>query len=464
MEFYQFLVPRLDGDSVEGEFGRLLELVKKGVSGFIVFGGELEPLRECIRRLQEEAPLPLLIAADLEQGLGQQVRGGTLFPPAMALKEASKINGMPDPSALRPAFAQMADEAAYAGINTILAPVLDVNTNPLNPIICTRAFCETPEAVTSLGIEMIRTIQSRGVMACGKHFPGHGDTEADSHETLPVINKSIEELESLELIPFRAAVRAGVGLMMTGHLSVPAIDPTGTPMSLSARGMRFLRDNTGFRGIVATDAMNMGALVSYVEHGPARMALEAGLDLLLHPADPDSAARELEGSGVRPPWERLSGFRKRLLPAPSESRPSFDPSLALELTEQGITLEGSLRPLGNPFLLLISDDREEKGRELARALGWRHAYLTAGAALTPGTIPPGCDLVVAAFSTIKAWKEDTTAWIRENIKRLSGTARVFISFGSPYILDDVGDGPARLYAYWGSPEAQRAAANRLLNP
>lgn len=464
MEFYRFLVPRLDGDSVEREFGRLLDLVKKGVSGFIVFGGELDPLRECIRRLQEEAPLPLLIASDLEQGLGQQVRGGTLFPPAMALKEASRINGMPDPAVLRPAFAQMAEEAAYAGINAILAPVLDVNTNPLNPIICTRAFCETPGTVTSLGIEMIRTIQSRGVMACGKHFPGHGDTEVDSHETLPVINRSIDELESLELIPFRAAAKAGVGLMMTGHLSVPAIDPTGTPMSLSARGVRFLRENTGFRGIVVTDAMNMGALESFMEHGSAHMALEAGMDLLLHPADPDSAARELEGSGVKPKWERLSEFRKRLLPAPSEGRPLFDPSLALELTEKGITMEGSLRPLENPFLLLISDDSEEKGRELARALGWRHAYLPAGAAPSSVTIPKGCDLVVAAFSTIKAWKKDTTAWIKENVRRLSGTARVFISFGSPYILDDVGNGPARLYAYWGSPEAQRALANRLLNP
>jgi len=465
MDFHASLMPRLQGEDIERDFGRYESLVKKGVAGFIVFGGELESLREGIRRLQELTATPLLMASDLEQGLGQQVRGGTLFPPAMALKQASKMNGNPDPGVLRAAFSQMADEAAYCGINMIFAPVLDVNTNPLNPIICTRAFCETPEVVSSLASEMIRTIEAKGVKTCGKHFPGHGDTGIDSHEKLPEVHKSIEELESLELRPFLAAVEAGVSAMMNGHLSVPAIDPAGIPMSISAEAVKFLREKIGFRGIIVTDAMNMGALRAYQEPGAALMALRAGVDLIVHPNEPEQLARELESAGLKPVSDRLAEFRKTLLPAPSQRRPAFDPRVALELTEKGITTEGPLHPLKEPFLVLISDERMEKGRELAAATGFRHMYLTPDGGFDVGRIPLSGDVVVAAFCTIKAWKEDTTAWLKASIGKLSERGRVFISLGNPYILDGVGmePGKARLFAYWGSPEAQRALAKRLLS-
>lgn len=465
MDFHASLLPRLQGEDIERDFSRYEDLVKKGVAGFIVFGGELETLRDGIRRLQEVAAVPLVMASDLEQGLGQQVKGGTLFPPAMALKEASKINGRPDPAVLKAAFSQMADEAAYCGINMIFAPVLDVNTNPLNPIICTRAFCETPEVVTSLACGMIKAIEAKGVKSCGKHFPGHGDTGVDSHEKLPEVHKSIEELESLELRPFRAAVKAGVSAMMNGHLSVPAIDPAGIPMSISAEAVRFLREKLGFRGIIVTDAMNMGALGAYEEPGAALMALRAGMDLIVHPNEPERLARELERADLGAASDRLLRFRKTLLPVPSEQRPSFDSRVALELTEKGITSEGPLHPLQKPFLVLISDERTEKGRELAAVTGFRHMYVTPDGGFDAGRIPPSGDVVVAVFCTIKAWKEDTTAWLKAAIGKLAERGRVFISLGNPYILDgmDMEGAKARLFAYWGSPEAQKAVAKKLLS-
>ena len=261
--YYQFIIPRLNGAEIRKKFASYRTLVKKGVAGFIVFGGELKTLRKYLTELQRESELPLIISSDLERGLGQQVRGGTLFPPAMALASAVKSNqqsafSSKDLRLLRDSFRAVAAEAKYAGINTIFAPVLDVNTNPLNPIISVRAFGEDPETVSFLGCEMIREIQGRGLAACGKHFPGHGDTAVDSHLRLPVVSKDLRRLRTDALPPFQRAVKEQVKMIMLGHLKVPALDRSGTPVSLSKKAVGFLREKMKFSGIVITDAMNMG--------------------------------------------------------------------------------------------------------------------------------------------------------------------------------------------------------------
>ena len=187
---------------------------------------------------------------------------------------------------LRSVFKAVAVEARYAGINTIFAPVLDINTNPKNPIISTRAFGESAESVSFFGCEMIKIFQSYGITACGKHFPGHGDTETDSHIKLPKIKKDIKALSKTELAPFRNAVKAGVKMIMLGHLNVPALDPSGIPVSLSQKAVSYLRNKLGFKGVIITDAMNMGGIGKYSEEKASLMALNAGVDILLHPADP----------------------------------------------------------------------------------------------------------------------------------------------------------------------------------
>lgn len=478
------MIPRLNGSRIEKDFNRYLRLVRKGVAGFIIFGGELSSLRQGIKRLQKEsvtrgAMTPLIMASDLEQGLGQQVKGGTLFPPAAALAKAGT-------ELSKAAFTAMADEAEYASINTILAPVLDINTNPDNPIISTRAFGEDPETVSSLAVQMINTIQHRGIVTCGKHFPGHGDTGVDSHISLPLIKKPIEELEKCELLPFRRAVKAGIKMIMLGHLSVPAIDrPTGRsgkgiPMSISEKAVRFLREKTGFRGIITTDAMNMGGLGVYREDEAALMALSAGVDILLHPEDPEKLSQTLQKGTHRFDPERLMRLRKGLLlPVKKALTPpfSFNRTISREITKKAVSTEGFLKPLKNPFVVLLNDEgatapprattrRQVKGMAFIRRMqdefpSLKHIKVQTGARPGRDLIPKGSDVIVAVFSDIKPSKGGTPVWIKQTIAALKDRAAIFISFGSPHLIDGIGKG-LRVYACWGSEDAQKTAAEAIM--
>ena len=271
---------------------------------------------------------------------------------AKAIQNSSRINRDKIQSSkfkiLRRVFKAVAVEARYAGINTIFAPVLDINTNPKNPIISTRAFGEDPESVSFFGCEMIKTFQSYGITACGKHFPGHGDTETDSHIKLPKIKKDIKALSKTELAPFRNAVKTGVKMIMMGHLNVPALDPSGIPVSLSQKAVSYLRNKLGFKGIVITDAMNMGGIGKYSEEKASLMALNAGVDILLHPTDPDNVVSYLEneGSGFRlqVSAKHTWGKEKRV-----QSIPDFEGNkqLSEKITRMAIKIDGRLNPL--PF-------------------------------------------------------------------------------------------------------------------
>jgi len=406
------MVPRLDGARIVDDFERYLGLVRGGVAGFIVFGGEVEPLREGIARLQAEASTPLIIASDLEQGLGQQVRGGTIFPPAAAVARAEEES----PGIAREVFKCIAREAAYAGINTVFAPVLDVNTNPDNPIISIRAFSESAEVVSALSETMIRTFMENGVQPCGKHFPGHGGTSVDSHLALPLVDKSIAELEACELKPFRAAVSTGVPMIMLGHLSVPAIDPTGTPVSISKEAVRFLREDIGFKGIAVTDAMDMGGLGSFGAEEASLMALEAGVDILLHPEDPERLARELERSGREFDAARVEAFRKSLPSIPSSGLPlPLCESHSRKATKASIVVEGALRPLKNPFAVVLSDG-DEDGAAFIEALKMRYpslGYKFIKDNADDIEVPHGAELIVAVFSRVRAYKGGTPPWMRK---------------------------------------------------
>ncbi len=452
-------MPRLNGADIGREMPRLLALVREGIAGFIVFGGELGEVREGILELQSAAPVPLIIGSDLEQGLGQQLRGGTVFPPAMAVARAGKL----EPGLMDAAFEQMADEAAYAGINTVFAPVLDINTNPRNPIICTRAFGEDAETVSDAALRMIRAFGSRGIAACGKHFPGHGDTETDSHIGLPVINKTLEDLESAELVPFRRAT--GVPMLMLAHLSVPALDPEGTPVSLSRRAVGYLRDKMGYRGMLITDAMNMGGIGGYSQADASLMALRAGVDILLHPDDPERLIKELSPHDPEFDARRLDAFRSSIRLAGPVAAPSFDPALSRRITGLAIRLEGTPGRMARPHLVIFNDSGEpEKGAAFAAALGETLGGLEVTRYSGDGTlsVPPDADVIAAIFSPVRAWKGGESGWIGRELSALGLMIRAVVSFGSPYILSDAPEGAARLCAYWDSDEAQSAAARRLI--
>jgi hypothetical protein len=470
MNPYSRLIPRLNGREIEERFEDYLGLVKRGVAGFIVFGGELETVRAKVRELQAAAHHPLIIASDLEQGLGQQIEGGTVFPPAMAI--ASALRGAPGEEAssmLERIYTAFAAEAHYAGINTILAPVLDINTNPDNPIIATRAFGEDPDTVSFFGCEMIKVLQRNGIIACGKHFPGHGDTEVDSHISLPVVRKDLHSLEHNEFVPFKKAVGEGVDMIMLGHLSVPALDPSGRPASLSDKAVSYLRDRTEFRGAIITDAMNMGGIGQYTEKEASLMALSAGADIILHPSDPDAVASYLIGKNCRldplqiPPHSPL-------LKSGLDIPPDFasHQRLSDEVAEMAVTMEGENDlKITRPFLIILNEARDEKSGHFVNALkqryaGFQYCCVTPGDEIPWSAIPKDHDLLVSVFSQIRAWKGQTAEWVRRAIETLDGRARLFISFGNPYVLRNVRD-TARIYAYWDSRSAQTAVAERLLS-
>ncbi len=250
---------------------RLFDLVQnKKVGGICLFQGDIHTSALLVNRLQERAKVPLLVAADFEWGMAMRLRRSTRFPEAMALG-ASRDTALAFEMGLVTGI-----EARSVGIRQVYAPVADVNNNPANPVINTRSFGENPALVASMASAVSRGLQSAGVLATAKHFPGHGDTDVDSHLGLPFMRHSRGRMDSVELVPFRALVRSGVGSVMVAHLEVPSLGgKTGVPATLSADAVDSLLIRAmGFKGLVVTDAMDMAGLTK--NFGPEEAARPGG--------------------------------------------------------------------------------------------------------------------------------------------------------------------------------------------
>lgn len=261
-----------------------------GVGGVIFLGGSAAELALRTEELQSWATIPLLMAADIEEGVGQRFSGAIWFPPPMALGAIAQTNPTLAFNYAYQMGAVIAQEAEDIGLNWVLAPVVDVNNNPDNPVINIRAFGEDAATVSQLTKAFIQGSQGYPVLTTAKHFPGHGDTAVDSHLELPVLNHSPERLESLELEPFRGAIAAGVDSIMSAHLLIPSWDAqypaTLSPQILTGK----LRQELGFEGLIVTDALIMGGITN--NYGTAEssvLAVEAGADILLMPVDPEEA-------------------------------------------------------------------------------------------------------------------------------------------------------------------------------
>lgn len=293
------------------------------VGGFTMSIGSPMEMAAKLNAMQQLARVPLLVGADLEAGAGFRASGGfflpnaidlggaTLFPPLMAL-------GATRDTALAYAYGKAtAVEGRALGIHIVYGPVLDVNNNPGNPVINVRSFGEDPAWVSRLGASFIRGVQDNGMIATGKHFPGHGDTDVNSHLALPVVTASRARLDSVELPPFRASIAAGVGAIMTFHGSMPALDSTGVPGTLSAAVLTgLLREEMGFGGLIISDAMDMrGVLDRYGAAEAAKLAVLAGADILIQP---ENVAQTIDAvvTGVtegRIPKQRIELAVRRIL-------------------------------------------------------------------------------------------------------------------------------------------------------
>ena len=275
-------------------YRRVESLVRQQhVGGIIISVGSPTEIAVKLNALQRASTLPLLVGADLETGAAFRARGGYFLPNAIDLGGATYFPYQMGIGATRDTtFAyQMgrvtAREGRAIGIHMAFAPVLDVNNNPKNPVISLRSFGENPQLVARLGAAFIRGIQENGMLATGKHFPGHGDTEQNSHLELSHVNASAARLDTVELVPFRAAVQAGVRGIMTFHGVLPGLDTSSLPATLNPRIMTdLLRGKLGFHGIVITDALDMnGVLGKMTMAEVTQRAVSAGADVLLMPSD-----------------------------------------------------------------------------------------------------------------------------------------------------------------------------------
>ncbi|HUL16617.1 MAG TPA: glycoside hydrolase family 3 N-terminal domain-containing protein [Terriglobales bacterium] len=450
-------------------------------------------------QMQSKAKVPLLIGADFERGTGMRLDEGTSFPTQMAIA----AGGNPQDAFTMGKITAL--EARDVGVNWIYAPVSDVNNNPANPIINTRSYGEDPQRVAEFVTEFIKGAEENGTLATAKHFPGHGDTSADSHIDLPVIHADRARLDSLELVPFRAAIAAGVASIMTGHLSVPALEPDpNTPATLSHNILTgLLRDQLHFQGLVITDAMDMGGITTRFAPGEATVrAVLAGADCLLMPPVPDAAFEALQDAvkSGRISRARLDASVRRILEAKArlglnKNRLVDVAALnstfgsvawqkeAQDISDRGITLlrdTPHLLPLDGTkpsralLLAFYADPEPYPGEDLERELRQRFDSVTTLRADTrfvsaanlklppPDTYDIG---LVALFVRVSDRKGNVDvppeqAALAEQLYK-TGKPVITMAFGSPYLIEGFPQAQTWVSAFGISDVAQISMARAL---
>ncbi|MEM9087923.1 MAG: glycoside hydrolase family 3 N-terminal domain-containing protein [Cyanobacteria bacterium P01_F01_bin.53] len=495
------------------ELEQLLEL---GVGGVILLGGSAAEVGVRTQQLQSLAKYPLFIAADIEEGVGQRFSGATWFAPPMALGDIARRDL---PLALR-VSEQMgratAQEASAIGLNWVLAPVVDVNNNPENPVINVRSFGETAEMVAQLTSAFIKGTQTFSVLTSAKHFPGHGDTDMDSHLSLPVVTHDFERLQRLELVPFKAAIASGVDSVMTAHLQLPKIDPdhpsTFSKVTLSG----LLRHDMSFGGLIVTDALVMGGITQ--QYGPneaAVLAVEAGADILLMPGDAAGAiaavCEAVEAGRISPATilrsvERIWRAKHKIADLPvtdSFSQHAWQHQAVPPIQPESIATP-SIRSLAADILQAAQHVSDAPPKSLSQAISaplipGQNLVLVDDVLHCPflGRTAPAVTLPMAQGYTLnlvdsrsadvsRLETEMTTLvqlFIRSNpfrsgkglsmiaadyLKALGSNVQAVVIYGSPYVWQQLKDlipaGTPCVFTYGQMREAQAIALQPLLNP
>lgn len=431
-------------------------LQKYGIGGIIIKQGTLEQQFKTIQDVQSQSTIPLLVVADAEWGLTMRASDAIRFPKNMTL------GALTNPSIIENMGHEVGCQLHALGVHMNLAPVVDVNSNPLNPIIRMRSFGDDPHQVAARAKRFARGLQSAGVLGCAKHFPGHGDTSVDSHRALPFIERTLSQLKNIELIPFQALIDDGIAAVMSGHIVIAALDTL--PASLSSICMTTLiQKKMGFRGLIMTDALNMeGLAANYSTEDVAKFALLAGHDLLLYgdhiaPRIDDILEKKVPAACETIKQAVLSGeiseaeldrrVRKILetkekLGLPLQRGPSslatgvFHTESAKKLADtlyrQAITIVCDHRSLLPISRHVIVDDQ---GRDFAARLQKRAMILTENAPCVLVTIPD--------LRTQEDQQKITTQlknWTQQ------GKEIIAIIFGSPYSTFD--------YRHWAYPYCQ----------
>lgn len=500
----QLVMPWISGASAStdrAEFDRMLRWVQQDeVGGLIVSTGRPEVLAAKLNAAQAGAAVPLLIVSDLETGPGMRLSAsGTDLPPAMAFGAAD------DEALSREAGRVTAREARAVGIHLTLGPVLDVNSNPENPIINVRSFGENPARVAALANAWRLGAAEEGLLSAGKHFPGHGDTEIDSHVGLATILADSARLAEVELVPFRRAMQDGMDGVLVGHIAVIGVEGGGAPPASLSRRMigDLLRTRMRFDGLVFTDALNMGAVTRRfsVEEASLR-ALEAGADILLQPP---GASRVIDAivaavESGRLSRERVAESAHRVLVAKAvaglhhAARVSVDSvplrvgvpahrELARRVAQASITLAHdpkSLVPISPDagrilHIVYTRNGQGSAGQALTRELIAAGAQVemtriggrtgsAAYAALSREARSAALVLVTVSVSPHQYQAMNVQRGLATLVNTLVAEGRpvLVISLGSPYLMSELRSAPAYLLAWSASQASQVAAAGALL--
>jgi beta-N-acetylhexosaminidase len=511
----QIVWPSVYGDFVSGDspqWRRLTDYIQKEkVGGFTISVGSPTEVAAKLNALQSMSQVPLLFGADLEAGAGFRARGGYFVPNAIDLGGAivfppeMAVGATRDTTLAYEQGKLTAIEGRALGIHIAYAPVLDVNNNPDNPVINTRSYGEDPELDARLGVAFIHGVQDHGMIATGKHFPGHGDTGVNSHLALPVVTVSRSRLDTVELVPFRAAVNGGVGAIMSFHGAMPALDSSNVPGTLSRKVLTtLLRGELGFKGIIISDAMDMrGVLDQYGSDEAAKRAIAAGIDVLIQPLDVSQTidavvAGVREGrytearldSSVRRVVEtkRRLGLAQRKLVDLNALRflvgDSSNLQIARRVAEKSITLvRDSLRQVpiapGTAKVLSITLARRADlgagnafNAELRAGLpNLRTEFMaTEDAPLNfPRLIAAAdsADVTIVGSYVGQNWDAVTASapqafasFVQTLVQR--GRKPIVVAFGNPYLLQQLPSIGTYLVAWGGFPVSQTAAARALL--
>jgi beta-N-acetylhexosaminidase len=403
------------------------------VEGLQLFMSEPLEAAALTNRLQKDSKYPLLFAADFERGLSMRLEGATAFPAAMAFGAAG------DPKLARQFGRISAIESRAIGVQWNWFPIADVNSNPANPIIDTRSFGEDPKLVSEMVAAYIEGARSEGLLTTAKHFPGHGDTDTDSHLTLARVPASMDRLNSVELMPFRSAIAAGVDSVMVGHLIVPAVEPdSNLPASVSPHVIKdLLQGQLGFKGLVVTDGLDMAGLTHVFQGSEAEIsseaavaAVEAGEDMVIIPGDLGGAYNGL-----------LTAVRKGEI-----SKARIDESVLKILR-----MKASVGLNQNRFVSLANVEEEvarPENVELAQSVADRAVTLVMDAGrLVPlavqATTPahagrPASRIVAVIFSDRPRGSDGGRAFANELRTRVPGATVFFVDpSNSSYVFDNV---------------------------
>jgi beta-glucosidase-like glycosyl hydrolase len=461
----------------EGQRAAIDEALKLGVGGFILFGGPSEHVTALTEDLHSRSRVPLLIGADLERGAGQQFAGQTALPPLAAIASLEEVQ------AIRRAAAISALEARSIGINWIYAPDCDLDIEPNNPIVGTRSFGSDPDRVGEYAAAWIDACQAEGVLACAKHFPGHGRTTVDSHKELPRVEESGETLRETDLVPFRRAIERGVAAIMSAHVAFPALDPSGAPATLSRPILTdLLRKEMDFTGLVVTDALIMEGVLGGGEAEAVVQALYAGCDCLLYPSnivECDRAIRKaiddkrLDEVAIKHSLDRRTRWARWAALSKETNRPTRDESgWSTQLAERVVhMLRGRMPELPRPWHLAIVDDDvggpyPAPSRDpLVSALRAGGIELILDADRSAGAAG---STIIALFGDIRAWKgrPGYSSAAKEAVLQALSVApeneRLIVQFSHPRLASELDVDAPILCAWGGEAVMQRAAARALL--